>query len=104
MAALCSAALALTGLHLYFRATPTPAQGLLAAGLLGTATLVAQVLVLGSLGLSPGVIWQPVTLVLAWLVVSAGLAADTAASSSAAVPRGIFAQVLPRYGSIVSYH
>ena len=82
MAALCSAALALTGLHLYFRATPTPAQGLLAAGLLGTATLVAQVLVLGSLGLSPGVIWQPVTLVLAWLVVSAGLAAGHAMLAS----------------------
>ena len=82
VAALSSAALALTGLSFYFRAAPTPVQGLLAAALLGAATLVAQALVLGSLGLSPGVQWSPWPLTLAWLVVSGGLAVGHALLSA----------------------
>ncbi len=75
MAMLASAALALLGLGLYFRAASARAQGLGAASLLGAATLASQTLVLSSLGLSPGVQWNFAMLALAWLTASAGFAA-----------------------------
>ncbi len=74
-AALLSMALAIAGLRPFFVDAPSRRQRLVAAGLLGGAAVVAQGLVVASLGLAPGVRLSPALTVAIWLACSAGFAA-----------------------------
>ena len=73
-AALAALTLGLAGINWVYSAGSARLQGLAGAAVLGAAALAAQVLLLLSLGLKPGIGWDIGLLGLAWLSCSAGFA------------------------------